>query len=178
MADQNLQQATLGGGCFWCIEAIFADLQGVVEVLPGYAGGDVENPSYELVCTGTTNHAEVVQITFDPERISYAELLEVFFRVHDPTTPNRQGDDIGTQYRSVIFYHNQEQQQLAEEAIAANQGLWDDPIVTEEEAFTKIYPAEDYHLEYFKNNTNQSNYRLVINPKVTKFRTEFKAKLK
>ena len=178
MADQNLQQATLGGGCFWCIEAIFADLQGVVEVLPGYAGGDVENPSYELVCTGTTNHAEVVQITFDPERISYAELLEVFFRVHDPTTPNRQGDDIGTQYRSVIFYHNQEQQQLAEEAIAANQGLWDDPIVTEVVAFTKFYPAEDYHREYFKNNPNQSYCRLVINPKVTKFRTEFKAKLK
>ncbi len=178
MADQNLQQATLGGGCFWCIEAIFADLQGVVEVLPGYAGGDVENPSYELVCTGTTNHAEVVQITFDPERISYAELLEVFFRVHDPTTPNCQGDDIGTQYRSVIFYHNQEQKQLAEEAIAANQGLWDDPIVTEVVAFTKFYPAEDYHREYFKNNPNQSYCRLVINPKVTKFRTEFKAKLK
>lgn len=178
MADQNLQQATLGGGCFWCIEAIFADLQGVVEVLPGYAGGDVENPSYELVCTGTTNHAEVVQITFDPERISYAELLEVFFRVHDPTTPNRQGDDIGTQYRSVIFYHNQEQKQLAEEAIAANQELWDDPIVTEVVAFTKFYPAEDYHREYFKNNPNQSYCRLVINPKVTKFRTEFKAKLK
>ncbi|MFB5066341.1 MAG: peptide-methionine (S)-S-oxide reductase MsrA, partial [Candidatus Wallacebacter cryptica] len=141
----KLQQATLGGGCFWCIEAVFADLKGVVEVLPGYAGGNVANPSYELVCTGTTNHAEVVQITFDPEVITYEELLEVFFKVHDPTTLNRQGEDVGTQYRSVVFYHNDEQKTAVEAAIAENQKLWDDPIVSEVAPYTVFYPAEDYH---------------------------------
>ncbi|HHT36689.1 MAG TPA: peptide-methionine (S)-S-oxide reductase MsrA [Firmicutes bacterium] len=174
----KLQQATLGGGCFWCIEAVFADLKGVVEVLPGYAGGNVANPSYELVCTGTTNHAEVVQITFDPEVITYEELLEVFFKVHDPTTLNRQGEDVGTQYRSVVFYHNDEQKTAVEAAIAENQKLWDDPIVSEVAPYTVFYPAEDYHREYFKHNPNQTYCRLVINPKVAKFRAEFKNKLK
>ncbi|HKM18141.1 MAG: peptide-methionine (S)-S-oxide reductase MsrA [Firmicutes bacterium] len=174
----KLEQATFGGGCFWCLEAVFADLKGVEQVLPGYAGGTVPNPSYELVCTGTTNHAEVVRVIYDPAVISYEELLDVFFSIHDPTTPNRQGEDIGTQYRSVVFYHDQAQKAAAEKAVRTHQQYWADPIVTEIAPLTAFYPAEDYHREYFRNNPDQSYCRLVINPKVQKFRAKYKDMLK
>src|SRR5690606_13931814 len=141
------EKATLGGGCFWCLEPVYAELEGVVAVEPGYSGGHVENPTYEAVCTGETGHAEVVQITFDPDVISYRDILEVFFSIHDPTTLNRQGADVGTQYRSVIFYHDDEQRQVAEDVIRELEeaGVWDDPIVTQVEPAQTFYPAEDYH---------------------------------
>lgn len=178
MPSKKLEQATFGGGCFWCLEAIFTDLAGVEQVLLGYSGGTVPNPSYELVCTDTTNHAEVVQITYDPAVITYAELLDVFFSIHDPTTLNRQGEDVGTQYRSVIFYHNQEQKDAAEKAVLAHQQYWADPIVTEVVPLREFYAAEDYHREYFRYHPDQSYCRLVINPKVQSFRAKFKDRLK
>ncbi len=178
MANLNLEIATLGGGCFWCLEAVFIDLKGVVEVIPGYAGGHVADPSYELVCTGTTDHAEVVQISYESDFISYGDLLTVFFSVHDPTTLNRQGNDVGTQYRSVIFYHNSEQQQVAQEVIETQQEMWSDPIVTQLVPLTKFYPAEAYHRQYFRNNPNQAYCQAVINPKVTQFRAKFADRLK
>ena len=181
MANLNEKEmATLGGGCFWCLEAVYEQLQGVEKVESGYSGGAVKNPSYELVCTGTTGHAEVVQITFDPEVITFKELLGVFFTIHDPTTLNRQGADVGTQYRSVIFYHGDEQRVVAEEVIREIEaaGIWDRPIVTEVTPFEVFYKAEDYHQEYFRRNPGQSYCRVVIAPKVAKFRKEHMARLK
>jgi peptide-methionine (S)-S-oxide reductase len=174
------QLATLGGGCFWCLETVFERLQGVERVVSGYAGGHTPNPSYELVCTGTTGHAEVVQITFDPAVIPYRDLLGVFFVTHDPTQLNRQGADVGTQYRSAIFHHSPEQKAAAEKAIAdvAAKGIWKDRIVTEVAPLTAFYPAEDYHQEYFANNPSAGYCQVVIAPKVAKFRKQFLAKLR
>jgi len=172
--------ATLGGGCFWCTEAVFSDLKGVVKVESGYSGGTVANPSYEEVCTGRTGHAEVAQVTFDPEVISYKEILEIFFTVHDPTTLNRQGADVGTQYRSVIFYHNNEQRAVAEQVIKeiTAAGILDAPVVTQVEPLKAFYKAEDYHQQYFENNPRQSYCQIVIAPKVRKFREHFRDRLK
>jgi peptide-methionine (S)-S-oxide reductase len=172
--------ATLGGGCFWCLEPIFEELRGVGQVLPGYAGGRVPNPTYHQVCGGGTGHAEVVQVEFDPSVISYADLLRVFLTVHDPTTLNRQGADIGTQYRSAIFYHSPEQKATAEQVIAeiGREGIWSRPIVTEVAPLTAFYPAEDYHVDYYANNPNQGYCRVVIDPKVAKFRKTFRDRLK
>lgn len=172
--------ATLGAGCFWCVEAIFQDVQGVRKVVSGYAGGTVDNPTYEQVCTGNTGHAEAVQIMFDPVIISYTDLLYIFWRTHDPTTLNRQGADIGTQYRSVIFYHTDEQKRLAaqlKQEIDASD-LWPNPIVTEISPFTNFYEAEAYHHNYFRRNPSQPYCRAVIDPKVQKFRKTFQEKLK
>jgi peptide-methionine (S)-S-oxide reductase len=178
--EQNEEIATLAGGCFWCLEAVFADLRGVARVVSGYSGGHAENPTYRAVCDGTTGHAEVVQITFDPQVVSYRELLEVFFTIHDPTTLNRQGGDVGTQYRSAIFYHSPEQQATAAQVIAELNAarVWDAPIVTEVVPFQIFYPAEDYHQEYYQNNTSQPYCRAVIAPKVSKFRQKYLEKLK
>ncbi len=172
--------ATLGAGCFWCVEAIFQDVQGIGTVVPGYAGGHVENPTYQQVCTGTTGHAEVVRMTFDSSLISYAELLDIFWRTHDPTTLNRQGADTGTQYRSAIFYHTDEQRQTAEESKQATDAsdLWPNPIVTDITPFTNFYAAEEYHYNYFHLNQNQPYCRAVIDPKVQKFRKSFQERLK
>ncbi len=177
---ENLQKATFGSGCFWCTEAIFERLKGVKSVVSGYSGGKVENPTYEEVCTGTTGHAEVTQITYAPEVISFDELLEVFWKTHDPTTLNRQGNDVGPQYRSVIFYNNDEQKKLAEKYKEAldKSGAWDKPIVTEISPLINFYPAEDYHQEYYENNPNQGYCAFVIAPKVEKFEKVFKDKLK
>lgn len=174
------EQATFGGGCFWCLEAVYTELAGVERVVSGYAGGHVAAPSYEAVCNGTTGHAEVVQITFDPMTITYQDLLEVFFTIHDPTTPNRQGHDTGTQYRSAIFYHSPEQRAAAEATIARldDEGLWDAPIVTEIVPLTAFYAAEAYHQDYFKNNPWQPYCQVVVAPKVAKSRKKFFAKLK
>jgi peptide-methionine (S)-S-oxide reductase len=178
--EQREERATLAGGCFWCLEAVFADLRGVTRVVSGYAGGDVPNPTYQAVCSGTTGHAEVVQVTYDPQVVSFAELLEVFFTIHDPTTLNRQGGDIGTQYRSAIFYHSPEQKEIAERLISEfdSQHIWDAPIVTEAAPLTVFYPAEDYHQEYYRNNQSQPYCRAVIAPKVSKFRQKYLEKLK
>ena len=174
-----LETATFGAGCFWCVEAVFQNLQGVASVESGYAGGRVENPSYEQVSSGATGHAEVCQIHFDPARISYRELLEVFWQTHDPTTLNRQGSDSGTQYRSAIFYHSDQQRQTAElykkELAAAK--IWSSPIVTEIVPFKKFYKAEDYHQNYYRQNAGQPYCRFVITPKVEKFRKVFEKKL-
>jgi peptide-methionine (S)-S-oxide reductase len=170
--------AVLGGGCFWCVEAVFSDLKGVLEVIPGYSGGHVENPTYEQVCTNETGHAEVVQITYDADQISYADLLKVFFSTHNPTTLNRQGEDVGTQYRSVIFFGSEEERQTAEEIKREMAPLWDDPIVTEIAPLEKFYPAEDYHRDYFRRNPQQAYCSMVIAPKVAKFRAEYKDRLK
>jgi peptide-methionine (S)-S-oxide reductase len=172
--------ATLGGGCFWCLEAVFERLQGVESVVSGYAGGTAANPSYEQVCTGSTGHAEVVQITFDPDKISYRELLEVFFTIHDPTTPNRQGADAGTQYRSVILYHTTEQEKTAKSVVEELEasGTWNDPIVTEIKEFQEFYPAEDYHQGYYRRNQKQPYCQAVITPKMTKLRQKWLDKLK
>ena len=172
--------ATLAGGCFWCLEAAFQDLKGVERVQSGYAGGRVANPSYEQVCTGTTGHAEVVQITFDPQVVSFDDLLHVFFTIHDPTTPNRQGVDVGTQYRSAIFYHTPDQKAAAERVIAELQRehVWDDPIVTELKPLEAFYPAEEYHRDYYRRNPNQGYCSAVIAPKVAKVRKHFLDKLK
>lgn len=180
MNMENLHKATFGSGCFWCTEAIFERLNGVVKVESGYSGGKVKNPTYDEVCSGTTGHAEVTQITFDPSIISFDELLEVFWKTHDPTTLNRQGNDIGTQYRSVIFYHNEEQKELAEKYKAElnESGAWDNPIVTEISPFTNFYSAEGYHQDYYANNPNQGYCAYVIAPKVEKFEMVFKDKLK
>lgn len=172
------QIATLGGGCFWCIEAVYLELNGVLKVESGYAGGHVANPTYKAVSSGTTGHAEVAQITFDPSVVTFEEILEVFFTVHDPTTLNRQGNDVGTQYRSAIFYHSPEQKKIAEAAKVAAAELWDDPVVTEIEPFEKFYKAEDYHQNYYKENPYQPYCVYVVGPKVKKFREKFKAKLK
>jgi peptide-methionine (S)-S-oxide reductase len=171
----GLQVATLGGGCFWCLDPIFKDLKGVVNVVVGYSGGTAKNPSYRMVCTGTTGHAESLQVTFDPNMISYKDLLKIFFSFHDPTTLNRQGADVGTQYRSVIFYHDEAQKAIAEETIAEfdKAGIWGNPIVTEVTPFEAFYPAEDYHQDYFKNNPTQGYCRVIIAPKVTKFRQHY-----
>ena len=172
--------ATLAGGCFWCLEATFVELRGVEQVRSGYAGGTVPHPSYEQVCTGHTGHAEAVQITFDPAVIAYADLLDVFFVIHDPTTLNRQGADVGTQYRSAIFYHSPEQQAAAQRAIAQLEaaGLWTDPIVTEVVPLEAFYPAEDYHRDYYARNPNQGYCQVVIAPKVAKVRKQFFEKLR
>lgn len=172
--------ATLGGGCFWCLEAVYEQLQGVEQVTSGYAGGSVPNPTYEQVCGGRTGHAEVVQIAFDSTVISYREILEVFFTIHDPTTLNRQGADVGTQYRSAIFYHTPEQKAAAEQVIdqLSEAKLWDAPIVTEVTPFQVFYQAEDYHQEYFRRNPGQSYCRVVIEPKVAKFRKQYLSRLK
>ncbi len=180
MSEKKFEVATLGGGCFWCIEAVFDELQGVVDVVSGYAGGHKENPTYQEVCTGTTGHAEVVQVTFDPEVISYSDILRVFFAVHDPTTLNRQGNDIGTQYRSVIFYHSENQKREAERIIReiAEAKIYENPIVTEVTEFKNFYPAEDYHQEYFAKNPYQPYCAAVVAPKVAKFRKIFSEMLK
>lgn len=177
---QDKEVVTLGGGCFWCIEAFFDELEGVERAESGYSGGWVDNPTYQRVCTGTTGHAEVVQVTFDPRIISLREILEVFFTMHDPTTLNRQGADIGTQYRSVIFYRNQEQKAVAEQVVREihDAHLWEAPIVTEIAPFTAFYKAEDYHQEYYKLNPGQGYCRVVIAPKIEKFREHFRKKLR
>jgi peptide-methionine (S)-S-oxide reductase len=178
MAEREV--ATLAGGCFWCLEAAFSELRGVDKVVSGYAGGHVPNPSYELVCTGTTGHAEVVQITFDPAVVSYDDLLHVFFTIHDPTTLNRQGGDVGTQYRSAIFYHSAAQKAAAERVMAelATTKVWDDPLVTELVPLERFYPAEEYHRDYFRRNPTQAYCRAVIAPKVAKVRKLYLDKLK
>ncbi len=172
--------ATLAGGCFWCLEAVYDELIGVKDVVSGYAGGTRPNPSYEQVCTGKTGHAEVVQITFDNEIVSFHQLLDVFFTIHDPTTLNRQGADVGTQYRSAIFYHSPSQKATAEAVIAQLEAdhLWDNPIVTEVVPLDNFYPAEDYHQEYFRNHPDQGYCRVVIAPKVAKFRKHYLEQLK
>lgn len=177
---ENREKITLGGGCFWCTEAIFTELKGVEKVESGYSGGSVAHPTYEQVCTGKTGHAEVIEITFDPELITLKDLLEIFFTVHDPTTLNRQGPDVGTQYRSVIFYRDERQKAAAEEAIKEIQaaGIWSAPIVTELAPFRVFYKAENYHQEYFKLNGQQPYCRLVIAPKVAKFRDHHRSRLK
>jgi peptide-methionine (S)-S-oxide reductase len=176
----ELETATLAAGCFWCIEAVFDDLKGVENVVSGYSGGHTENPTYREVCDETTGHAEVAQIKFDPKVISFKDLLRVFFSVHDPTTLNRQGNDVGTQYRSAIFYHNDEQKRDAEEVIKeiTDEGIYDNPIVTEVTPLEKFWPAENYHQEYFANNPNQPYCTAVVAPKVRKFRAKFADLLK
>lgn len=179
--QSQYEVATLGTGCFWCTEAVFAELKGVKKAVSGYAGGKQANPTYKEVCTGTTGHAECIQITFDPKTISYAKLLEVFFQVHDPTTLNRQGADVGTQYRSVIFFHNEEQRKVATDIIAklTAEKAFDNPIVTEVTKAPAFYPAEDYHQDYFAQNGNSNPYcQVVIRPKLDKFRKAFKDYLK
>jgi peptide-methionine (S)-S-oxide reductase len=173
--------ATLGGGCFWCLEAVYDELQGVEDVVSGYAGGTDPAPTYEAVCRGTTGHAEVVQVTFDPEVVSFDEILRVFFTIHDPTTLNRQGADVGTQYRSAIFYHSPEQRDAAERVIAEieDEGIWGkSPVVTEVVPLESFYPAEQYHQEYFARNPHQGYCQVVIAPKVSKFRQKYLARLK
>lgn len=175
-----MEIATLGAGCFWCIEAVFDDLNGVTDVVSGYMGGTLVKPTYNQVCSGSTGHAEVIQISFDPAIVSFREILEVFFTVHDPTTLNRQGNDVGTQYRSAIFFHSTEQQKIAQQAIAEFTAahLWDRPIVTQVAPAEIFYPAEDYHQQYFANNEFQPYCQMVVAPKVAKFRSKFDAKLK
>jgi peptide-methionine (S)-S-oxide reductase len=172
--------ATLGGGCFWCTEAIFDQLKGVGKVESGYSGGKVPNPSYEDVCTGSTGHAESIQITFNPKQISFKEILQIFFTTHDPTTLNRQGADVGTQYRSAIFYHNPDQEAVAKQVIKETNAakIWKKPIVTEVVPFKAFYKAEDYHQEYFKNNSRQPYCQVVIAPKIVKLREHYREKLK
>jgi peptide-methionine (S)-S-oxide reductase len=172
--------ATLGGGCFWCLEAVYQQLDGVEKVVSGYAGGHVENPTYEQVCGKKTGHAEVVQLTYDPSRVSYRDLLEVFFTIHDPTTLDRQGNDVGPQYRSAIFYHDEEQRREAEEIIAelAAEHAFDQPIVTEVKPLTRFYAAESYHQNYFEQNPAQPYCAYVISPKVAKFRKKFAERLR
>ena len=172
--------ATLGGGCFWCLDAVFRDLRGVERAESGYAGGLMANPTYRDVCSGMTGHAEVVQITFDPDVISFRELLEVFFTIHDPATPDRQGNDVGPQYRSIVLYHSPEQRDTAEQVIDEIQRarLWDDPILTEIKQFSTFYPAEKYHQDYYANNADQPYCQVVIAPKVAKFRRKYLEKLK
>ena len=171
------ETATLGAGCFWCVEAVFQQLQGVLRILPGYAGGTVDRPTYQQVCSGTTGHAEVAQLDFDPQRLSFADLLEVFWRTHDPTTLNRQGPDVGTQYRSAIFYHSEAQRTAAEASRQAAAQLWTAPIVTSIEPCPQFYPAEDYHRDYYRLNPGQTYCRLVIAPKLKKFTQEFASRL-
>lgn len=175
-----VEVATLGGGCFWCLEAAYQQLRGIEQIVSGYAGGSVHNPTYKQVCGGATGHAEVVQITYNPEEISYRDLLDVFFTIHDPTTLNRQGADVGTQYRSVIFYHDDQQRQVAEQAIAdlSADKIWDSPIVTELSPLPTFYAAEDYHQDYYSQNSLQPYCQFVVAPKVAKVRKEYTARLK
>lgn len=177
---EKVETATLAGGCFWCLEAVYDQLKGVTGVVSGYAGGHVPNPDYRSVCSGSTGHAEVVQLSFDPAQISFKEILEVFFTIHDPTQLNRQGNDVGTQYRSAIFYHNEEQKETAEQVIRnlVAQNLWEKPVVTQLEPYTEFYPAEDYHQEYFENNPYQPYCLVIVAPKVAKFRKKFVDRLK
>ena len=176
----SLQVATLAGGCFWCLEAVYDEMKGVIEVESGYMGGSVADPTYEQVCEGDTGHAEVVQVKFDPAEVSYAEILQVFFVIHDPTTLNRQGNDVGTQYRSAVFYHSPEQKAEAERVIAeiTRAGIYHAPIVTELAAASRFYPAEGYHQEYFTRNPSQPYCQYVVAPKVAKFRKHFLERLK
>ena len=180
MEERELETATLAAGCFWCVEAVFDDLVGVEDVVSGYSGGHMENPTYQEVCSETTGHAEVIQLRFDPERVSYDDILRIFFTVHDPTTLNRQGNDIGTSYRSAIFYHSPEQKEAAERVMKeiSDAKLYDDPIVTEVAEFDRFWPAENYHQEYFANNPNQPYCAAVVAPKVAKFRKTFADRLK
>ena len=177
---KNIELATLAGGCFWCLEAVFDDIRGVEDVVSGYMGGQMLNPSYEAVCGGATGHAEVVRLAFDPAVITYKQLLLVFFAIHDPTTPNRQGNDAGTQYRSAIFTHSPDQVAVAHESIAylTNEKIWDDAIVTEVVGAETFYPAEDYHQEFFKRNPHQGYCMAIVSPKLGKFRKNFTALLK
>ena len=180
MSTPSIETATLGGGCFWCLEAVFEQVQGVNSAQSGYAGGARPNPTYEQVCSGATGHAEVVQVRFDPSVTPYRELLQIFFSIHDPTTPNRQGNDVGTQYRSVIFYHSDTQREVASQVIEElNQSkVLSGEVVTELAPLEHFYPAEDYHKEYYRQNPNQPYCQFVINPKVSKFRTQYFDKLK
>jgi peptide-methionine (S)-S-oxide reductase len=173
----DTEVATLGGGCFWCVEIMYQDLRGVLKVESGYSGGRSENPTYQEICTGRSGHAEVIQVTFDPSLLSFRDILDIFFTVHDPTTLNRQGNDAGTQYRSVIFYHSEAQRIKAEEAKEAAQVLWSQPIVTEISGMQKFYPAESYHQNYFKENPHQPYCSIVIAPKVKKFRDKYRSLL-
>jgi len=176
----QMEIATLAGGCFWCLEAVYLEMEGVLKVVSGYMGGPKPNPTYEQVCSGTTGHAEVVQITFDPAVTTFRELLEVFFTIHDPTTLNRQGNDIGTQYRSAIFYHSAEQQQIASEVMQEIEAekIWDGPIVTQLEAASEFFSAEGYHQDYYSRNTQQPYCMFVVRPKVQKFRSKFAKKMR
>jgi peptide-methionine (S)-S-oxide reductase len=181
MTEQRSEEiATLGGGCFWCLEAVFKDLRGVRRVVSGYAGGHLPNPDYETVCTGTTGHAEVVQVTFDPDQLSYADLLRMFFAIHDPTTPNRQGNDVGTQYRSIILTHSEAQRAIAEQVMQEIEqaGIWDGRIVTDIVPLLAFYPAEAKHHDYYARNPNTGYCRVVIAPKVAKFRKMFAERLR
>ncbi|WP_455368856.1 peptide-methionine (S)-S-oxide reductase MsrA [[Eubacterium] cellulosolvens] len=181
MTESNqLELATLGGGCFWCLEAIYNELKGIIKVESGYSGGTVPNPTYEQVCTGITGHAEVIQITYNPNIITFKEILRIFFTMHDPTTLNRQGNDKGTQYRSIILYHNQNQKQTSEQVIneITQEKIWTNPIVTQSEPYQKFYKAENYHQEYYKNNPEQSYCRIIIEPKISKLRKKYFDKLK
>ncbi len=180
MENKTQETATLGGGCFWCTEAVFDNVQGVEDVVSGYSGGHTENPSYQQVCSETTGHAEVVQIKFNSEEISFKEILQIFFGTHDPTTLNRQGNDVGSSYRSAIFYHTPEQKATAEEVIKeiTDEDIFGKPLVTEVVEFTRFYPAEDYHQEYFAKNPNQPYCAAVVAPKVGKFRQKFASRLK
>jgi peptide-methionine (S)-S-oxide reductase len=179
MSTETGETTTLGAGCFWCVEAVFQELKGVKRVVSGYAGGTTENPTYYAVCSGTTGHAEVIQVTFDPTVIAFEELLEVFWRTHDPTTLNRQGPDVGTQYRSAIFYHSEQQREIAEKSKGETDasGLWPNPIVTEITPFTNFYAAEDYHQNFYRANPYQPYCTFMIDPKMRKFRKEFQDKL-
>lgn len=176
----NYELATLGGGCFWCTEAVFLEIEGVEKVVPGYSGGHVKNPTYKQIVTGTTGHAEVIQVTFDPEIIPYREVLEIFFTMHDPTQLNRQGADVGTQYRSVVFYHSEEQRKTAEAFISEMKetNIFNLPIVTKLEPLEEFYEAEDYHKNYYQRNKNQGYSRFVIAPKLDKVEKKFKERLK
>jgi peptide-methionine (S)-S-oxide reductase len=176
----GLEQATLGGGCFWCLEAVFEQVQGVQQVVSGYSAGQTPDPNYEQICTGQTGHAEVVQITFDPQVVSYQTLLEIFFTIHDPTTLNRQGNDRGTQYRSIILYHDANQKAIAQAVLQkiGNSGIWGAPLVTQLQALERFYPAEDYHQGYYRGHPNQGYCMLVVAPKVVKFREKYRSLLK
>jgi peptide-methionine (S)-S-oxide reductase len=178
--SDTAEVAVVAGGCFWCTEAVFSDLKGVQRVLPGYAGGAVANPSYEQVCTGRTGHAEAIEITFDPRILGFGDLLRIFFTTHDPTTLNRQGNDVGTQYRSAIFYRTEDQHRTAEEIVKeiAHEGIWKKPIVTEIVPFTSFYPAEEYHRNYFRRNPEKGYCQIVIAPKVAKFRHQYADRLR
>lgn len=175
-----MELATLGGGCFWCLEAVYDEVNGVETVESGYSGGTISNPTYQSVCEGVTGHAEVVQVTYDPNMISYREILEIFFTIHDPTTLNRQGDDVGSQYRSVIFYHNKDQKDVAEKVVEemSSANLWKDSVVTEIAQLQTFYKAEKYHQKYFKANSRQPYCQAVIVPKITKLRNQWQEKLK
>ena len=180
MNHQTFKKATLGGGCFWCLEAVYEQLVGVAKVQSGYSGGHLQDPSYEQVCSEETGHAEVVQISFDPKSISYEQLLEIFYSIHDPTTLNRQGHDTGTQYRSAIFYHDEEQKSRANQKIAELEAalIWNSPIVTEVVQYSEFYPAEQYHSQYYQRNLLQPYCQSVISPKVSKFRKQFRKNIR